>query len=90
MINTYGEEKTSFKNNIWDIAACLFLPEDFNESKKYPALVFAHPGGGVMEQTSSIYAKDMLRRGYVTLVFDASHQGKSEGISCQCRMCKQP
>ena len=73
------EKKTSFKNNIWNVAACLYFPDNFDESKKYPALVFAHPGGGVKEQTTSIYAKSMAARGYVTLTFDATHQGESEG-----------
>jgi uncharacterized protein len=33
------------------ISAVLNFPEGFNASKKYPAIVVSHPGGGVKEQT---------------------------------------
>lgn len=71
--------KITFKNGIWNLAGLLFYPDDFDEGKKYPALVFSHPGGGVKEQTSATYAEGMANNGYVTLVFDSSHQGESEG-----------
>jgi fermentation-respiration switch protein FrsA (DUF1100 family) len=40
------------------ISAVLNLPEGFDESKKYPAIVVSHPGGGVKEQTAGTYAKE--------------------------------
>lgn len=73
------EKKVSFKNTVWNVAANLYLPDNFEETKKYPALVFSHPGGGVKEQTSKTYAEGMAKRGFVTLTFDATHQGESEG-----------
>lgn len=50
------EIATTFKNTVWNISAVLFLPDDFDENRKYPAVVLAHPGGGVKEQTSRAYA----------------------------------
>lgn len=36
------------------LAANLYLPADFDESKQYPAITVAHPGGGVKEQTAGM------------------------------------
>lgn len=73
------EQKVTFINNIWKMAGCLFTPDGFDANIKYPALVFAHPGGGVKEQNTRDYALRMAKSGYVALTFDASHQGESEG-----------
>lgn len=73
-------KKVFFKKFDLKIAGLLFLPDNFDESKKYPAIVVTHPGGGVKEQCSSLYAWNLARNGYVALAFDASHQGESEGM----------
>ncbi len=62
------------------IAGLLFLPKDFDETKKYPAIVVTHPGGGCKEQCPSLYAWNLAQKGHVALAFDASHQGGSEGL----------
>src|SRR6218665_2238550 len=62
------------------MAGNLYLPLDFNDTKKYTAIITVHPGGGVKEQTSGLYAQKMAEQGYVALAFDASHQGESEGL----------
>ena len=73
-------KKVTFKKFDLDIAGLLFLPENFDKNQKYPAIVVTHPGGGVKEQCSSLYAWNLARNGYITLAFDASHQGESEGM----------
>lgn len=73
------KEKVNFKNGVWKMAGELYLPEDFNKNGTYPALAVCHPGGGVKEQTSALYAEGMAKNGFVVLTFDASHQGESEG-----------
>lgn len=74
--------KVSFPNtnglNI-TMAGLLYLPEGFDDSKSYPAIVVSHPGGGVKEQTAGIYAKKLSENGFVTIAYDASYQGESGG-----------
>ncbi|MCD7984499.1 MAG: alpha/beta hydrolase [Desulfovibrio sp.] len=73
-------KKVAFKKFNLNIAGLLFLADGFDADKKYPAVVVAHSGGGVKEQCSSLYAWSLAQAGYVTLAFDASHQGESEGL----------
>jgi len=73
-------KKVTFKKLGLNIAGLLFLPNNFDVKNKYPAIVVTHPGGGVKEQCSSLYAWNLAKNGYVALAFDASHQGESEGL----------
>lgn len=77
--NTVGSEHVAFNNGSVKIAANLYLPSQYDPKKKYPAIVVAHPWGGVKEQTSGLYAQQLARAGFVTLAFDASHYGESGG-----------
>jgi fermentation-respiration switch protein FrsA (DUF1100 family) len=61
------------------MAAEIHLPDDFVDTKKYPAIVCIHPAGGVKEQTIGMYASRLAENGFVVLTFDASCQGASEG-----------
>jgi fermentation-respiration switch protein FrsA (DUF1100 family) len=70
---------TTFKNRTVQIAAHLHLPDDFDEGRKYPALVGIHPAGGVKEQTIGLYAARLAKHGFVVLVYDSSFQGASGG-----------
>jgi uncharacterized protein len=66
----------SIQKGSIQLAGLLFRP---NSSSKSPALVIVHPGGGVKEQTASLYAKKLAHEGFTTVCFDASHQGESGG-----------
>ena len=61
------------------IAANVYIPANYEETKSYPALVVAHPNGGVKEQVAGLYSQRMAENGYVCLAFDAAYQGDSEG-----------
>ena len=61
------------------IAANVYTPAGYEATKKYPAVVVAHPNGGVKEQVAGLYAQRMAEKGYITIAADASYQGASEG-----------
>jgi fermentation-respiration switch protein FrsA (DUF1100 family) len=68
-----------FKNGTIRMAGNLYFPDDFNRNNKYSAIIVTHPGGGVKEQTAGLYAQKLAKQGFITLAFDASHQGASDG-----------
>jgi uncharacterized protein len=68
----------SFPSTGLRIAGILHLP-DAAAAGPRPAIVVGHPGGGVKEQTASVYAGRLARAGFAALVFDAAYQGESEG-----------
>jgi fermentation-respiration switch protein FrsA (DUF1100 family) len=73
-------ESVRFRNKDHDVAADVRFPKDFDPAKKYPAIICAHPISSCKEQTAgSVYGERLAEMGYVTLAFDASHQGESGG-----------
>ncbi len=62
------------------LAGILYTPENMDLSKNYPAVVVTGPMLSVKEQAQSVYAKRLAEEGYVTLVFDGSYFGESEGL----------
>ena len=78
--NLVDHEKVRFTNRFGiKVAADLYIPKGLDRSLRHPALVVAHPYGGVKEQTSGLYAQTMAERGFVTLAHDASYNGESGG-----------
>lgn len=71
-------QKVSFKNRLGiTIVADMYSPKASGRPGKLPALIVAHPFGGIKEQTSGLYAQTMAERGFVALAYDASYQGES-------------
>ncbi|MBX2952250.1 MAG: alpha/beta hydrolase [Leadbetterella sp.] len=62
------------------IAANVYTPPGYNASQKYPAVVIAHPNGGVKEQVAGLYAQRLAEQGYITITADAAYQGASGGL----------
>lgn len=66
--------------NGLDIVANVYTPAGYDPGQTYPAVVVAHPNGGVKEQVAGLYAQHLAEQGYVTITADASFQGGSGGM----------
>lgn len=75
-------KKVNFKSKNGQgitISAVIYHPQGFDETKKRPVVIVAHPGGGVKEQAAGLYARKLAEQGLLTIAFDASYQGESTG-----------
>lgn len=70
----------SYKLNGIEISANVHTPANYDPSHKYPAVVVAHPNGGVKEQVAGLYAQRLAEQGYITIAADAAYQGASGGL----------
>jgi len=69
----------TYKLNNLDIAANVYIPANYDPKHRYPAVVVAHPNGGVKEQVAGLYAQRLAELGYITITADAAYQGASGG-----------
>jgi fermentation-respiration switch protein FrsA (DUF1100 family) len=69
----------TYKLNGLDIAANVYTPANYDPNRKYPAIVVAHPNGGVKEQVAGLYAQRLAEQGNITIAMDAAYQGASGG-----------
>lgn len=68
-----------YELNGLKIRANVYTPAGYDPAKSYPAVVVAHPNGGVKEQVAGLYSQLLAEAGYIALAFDAAYQGASEG-----------
>jgi len=68
-----------YKLHGLEVVANIYTPANFDSTKKYPAIVVAHPNGGVKEQVAGLYAQHLAEQGYITITADAAFQGGSGG-----------
>lgn len=71
--------RISFKNGSIDVAGSLHLPDGFDETQTYAALVIVTPGSSVKEQIGAVWGGKMAERGFIALAYDPSYQGESGG-----------
>ncbi len=69
----------TYKLDGLDISANVYTPANYDPRKHYPAVVVAHPNGGVKEQVAGLYAQRIAEQGYITIAADAAFQGASGG-----------
>ncbi len=75
-----GKNDVTFKSFGVDLAGDLYLPEGFDENKKYKAIVSASPFPQVKEQVMATYGVEMAQRGFVFLGFDYLGMGDSPAL----------
>jgi fermentation-respiration switch protein FrsA (DUF1100 family) len=69
----------TYSHNGFKVAANVYTPANYDKSKKYPAIVVAHPNGGTKEQVAGLYAQRLAEAGYIAIAADAVYQGASSG-----------
>lgn len=73
-----NHSKVTFRNRYGiTLAADMYIPK--NANGKLAAIAVSGPFGAVKEQSSGLYAQNMAERGFVTLAFDPSYTGESDG-----------
>lgn len=72
----------TFKNKVsgFTLAGIIYTPVKMNPKAKLPAIVVQGPMGSVKEQTQSLYAQILASKGYITMVYDYSYLGSSQGL----------
>lgn len=72
-------QKVSFQSEGNTLVGNLYLPPTYDASKQYPAIVVSGSWTTVKEQMAGTYAEDLAKEGFITLAFDFSNFGESEG-----------
>lgn len=72
-------KKVHFQNRYGiKLTGDLYIPKN-KPAGKMPAVAVSGPFGAVKEQASGLYAQTLAERGFITLAFDPSYTGESEG-----------
>lgn len=77
---TGGKNQVTFKSFGMELAGDLYLPEGFDASKTYKAIVGASPFPQVKDQIPAIYGPEMAARGFIYLGFDYLGMGSSPAL----------
>ncbi len=73
------KKPVAFESRNQTLAGDLYLPSDYREGDRLPAVVVTGAWTTVKEQMPATYAAELAERGYAALVFDFRGWGQSEG-----------
>lgn len=73
------KQKVQFNSDGLVLVGNLYTPENFDPTKKYPAILVGGSWTTVKEQMSGLYAEELAKQGFITLAIDPRYFGESEG-----------
>jgi fermentation-respiration switch protein FrsA (DUF1100 family) len=73
------EQKVSFMSEGDNLVGILYIPADYKEGEKIPAIIVTGSWITVKEQMAGTYAKKLAGEGFAALVFDFRGFGESSG-----------
>jgi uncharacterized protein len=73
------KQKIQFNSDGLVLVGDLYTPENFDQTKKYPAILVGGSWTTVKEQMSGLYATELAKQGFITLAIDPRYFGESEG-----------
>jgi fermentation-respiration switch protein FrsA (DUF1100 family) len=76
-------EKVSFSSGDGVAVANLFLPQDYDPSRRYPAVAVGGSLSSVKEMMGGLYAGELACRGIIALAIDYRNYGESSGAKRQ-------
>lgn len=68
----------TYKLNGLDISANVYTPANYDPGKKYPAIVVAHPNGGLKKQVAYVSNKMTVHENNSTVVIDSKVIGNTQ------------
>ncbi|WP_329600024.1 alpha/beta hydrolase [Streptomyces pseudovenezuelae] len=79
LTNGFTPQTVEFPSGDGTVVAHLYLPQNHDASKRYPAVAIGGSFSSVKEQMSGIYAGEMARRDVIGLAIDYRNYGESSG-----------
>ncbi|PSR52712.1 hypothetical protein AHMF7605_03810 [Adhaeribacter arboris] len=73
------KEAVQFTSEGLVLAGHLYKPQDWGETKKYPAVLVGGSWTTVKEQMSGLYANALAKQGFIAFAIDPRYFGESEG-----------
>lgn len=71
--------KVEFTSDGENLVGNLYLPDDYDPDKTYPAVIVSGSWTTVKEQMAGLYAQKLANEGFITLAFDFRNFGESGG-----------